>query len=112
MGFPDPCIQGFFTGDTCVRYSRRGYPIGSESPPEESESSAEGDDYFKYIGAAYYYDGIVTPANVIDNPSNIYEYDDFWTISFDVEKEPVPLPPVRRFNVHKDTGRTYEAPRY
>ena len=52
--------------------------------------------------------------NVIDinTPSEIRgEHDDFWSISYAIEQEPVVLPPFRSFNVHKDDGRTYEVPR-
>jgi hypothetical protein len=47
----------------------------------------------------------------INAPSEIKEHEDFWSISYDIEQERVPLPPVRTFNVHKDTGETYEVPR-
>jgi len=48
----------------------------------------------------------------ISVPIDIREDKDngIWSMSFEIEQEPVPLPPFRSFNVHKD-GRTYEVPR-
>lgn len=48
----------------------------------------------------------------INNPSEVIEDKDaeYWNISFEVEQEPVPLPPFRSFNVHY-SGKTYEVPR-
>ena len=46
-----------------------------------------------------------------DAPSQIIEYDDYWHIIYEAEQESALLPTIRSFNVHKDTGSTYEVPR-
>ncbi|MCF7892190.1 MAG: hypothetical protein K9L87_03290 [Candidatus Omnitrophica bacterium] len=47
----------------------------------------------------------------INTPLEISENEDCWNISYNIKQEPIILPPIRSFNVHKDTGYTYEVPR-